>query len=72
MGDISLTSKISRILEILSDGECHQLKEIQQEVNLNKKQLQQIIAFLIKYSFIIADEESGKVKLEKTVQQFLT
>ncbi|MEM2118188.1 MAG: hypothetical protein QW386_04120 [Candidatus Bathyarchaeia archaeon] len=72
MGDISLTSKISRILEILSDGEWHQLKEIQQEVNLNKKQLQQIIAFLKKYSFIIVDEENWKVKLEKTVQQFLT
>ncbi|MBX5328266.1 MAG: hypothetical protein QHH18_00050 [Candidatus Bathyarchaeota archaeon] len=57
---------------MLSDGEWHQLKEIQQEVNLNKKQLHQVIAFLRKYSFIIADEEHGKIKLEKTVQQFLS
>jgi len=41
-------------------------------VNLNKNQLRQVIGFLKKYSFIIADEENGRMKLEETVRRFLT
>jgi DNA-binding IclR family transcriptional regulator len=66
------TSKIAKILEILNDEQWHTLKEIQEKIQLNKSQLQQIIRFLKEYNFIIVDEESKGIRIEKTVQQFLT
>jgi predicted transcriptional regulator len=66
------SSKIAKILEILNDEQWHTLEEIREKIQLNKSQVQQIIRFLKKYNFIIVDEEKKKIKIEKTVQQFLT
>jgi DNA-binding IclR family transcriptional regulator len=70
--DALTSSKIAKILEILNDEQWHTLKEIQEKIQLNKSQLQQIIRFLKEYNFIIVDEESKEIRIEKTVQQFLT
>ncbi len=70
--DTLTTSKIAKILEILNDEQWHTLKEIQEKIQLTKSQVQQIIKFLKEYNFIIVDEENKEIKIEKTVQRFLT
>jgi DNA-binding IclR family transcriptional regulator len=65
------TSKIGKILEILSDEKWHRVEEIQQKMKLNENQLQQIIRFLKEYSFIVTDEKDKEIKLEETVRIFL-
>jgi len=57
---------------MLNDGQWHWLEEIEQKTELGKNQIHQIVAFLKEYNFIISDETSKKIKLEETVQRFLT
>ncbi|MGC9345275.1 MAG: hypothetical protein ACP5ER_00575 [Candidatus Bathyarchaeales archaeon] len=70
--DISTTTKIAEILEMLNDGKWHTLEEIQQKTKMDKNQIQPIIEFLEEYNFIVMDEAKKKIKLDKTVQKFLT
>jgi transcription initiation factor IIE alpha subunit len=70
--DTSTTSKIVKILEMLSDKQWYTLKEIQQKMKLNENQMQQIIGFLKEYNFIIINEKGKEIKLEETVRRFLT
>ena len=70
--DTLTTSKIVKILEMLSDEQWHTLKEIQQKMKLNENQMQQIIGFLKEYNFIIIDEKDKEIKLEETARRFLT
>jgi len=64
-------SKVTKILEILNDEQWHTLKEIQEILELNEKQIRQIVKFLKEYGFIIANETNGEVKLEEAVGKFL-
>jgi len=57
---------------MLKDGQWHTIRELQQKMELNKKQVQQTIAFLREYSFIMIDETEKKIKLKETVRKFLT
>jgi len=70
--DIPTTSKIAKILEMLNDGQWYTIKELQQGMQLNENQLQQIIAFLKEYSFIVIDEMKKRIKLEENARKFLT
>lgn len=72
MEDTSTTSKIVKILEMLSDKQWYTLKEIQRKMKLNENQMQQIIGFLKEYNFIIINEKGKEIKLEETVRRFLT
>jgi len=66
------TSEISKILEMLSDGQWHLLEEIQQKTELDKNKTRQVMVFLKKYSFIVLDEAKKRIKLEEAVRNFLT
>jgi len=57
---------------MLNDGQWHTLKEIQQKTKTDKNQIQQIVEFLKDYDFITANVEKKKIRLDKTVQKFLT
>ena len=48
------------------------LEEIQQKTKMDGNQIQPIIEFLKAYHFIVMDETKKKMKLDKTVQKFLT
>lgn len=65
-------SKLAEILEILNDEQWHTLKEIRQQMKMNESQVQQIIKFLKEYNFITVDEAKEAIKIEATVQRFLT
>ena len=57
---------------MLNDGRWHALKEVQQKMELNENQIRQVIVFLTKYNFMIADETREKIKLNESVRKFLT
>lgn len=57
---------------MLNDGKWHMLGEIQQKTKVDNNQIQPMIEFLKAYNFIVMDEAKKKIKLEKTVQKFLT
>lgn len=63
---------MTEVLEILIDGKWHTLKEIQQKTELDRNQIRQVMKFLERYGFILVDETSRKVILDKTVQKFLS
>lgn len=65
------TSKIADVLEILSDGRWYMMKEIQQKAKIDEAQLEWIMDFLTEYGFIVRDEAGKKVRLDRTVQEFL-
>jgi DNA-binding IclR family transcriptional regulator len=66
-----MTSKIADVLEILSDGRWYTLKEVQQKAKIDEAQLEWIMDFLTEYDFTVKDEAGKKVRLDKTVQEFL-
>jgi len=70
--DTSTTSKIAKVLEYLKDGKWHTVEELREKMEVNENQIQQIIAFLSEYNFIIANQAEKKVKLEEAIQKFLT
>ena len=57
---------------MLNDGEWHMLEVIQQKTKMDNNQIQSIMEFLKAYNFIVMDEAKKKMKLDKTVQKFLT
>ncbi len=67
-----MTSKISTILEVLSDGKWRTLEEIQQKTGTGEKQIQRIVEFLQQYDFIEMDQTKRKIKLDETFKEFLT
>ena len=69
---MSTTSKISKILELLNDSQWHTLDEIQKKTELNRDQLQHVIAFFKEYQFIVTDDTKGELKLREDVRRFLT
>jgi hypothetical protein len=70
-GDLSTTTKIARIIELLSDNQWHTLGEVQKKTNLSMDQLQQVTAFLKEYQFIASDTR-GDIKLREAARRFLT
>jgi DNA-binding IclR family transcriptional regulator len=66
-----MESKIPMILEILSDGKWHEIKELQQRMELDEYKVQEITAFLNKYNFATLDDDNKKVKINRDFQKFL-
>lgn len=71
LGDLSTTSKIAEILEIINDGEWHTIEEMQLKTKLTKSHIQKIVRFLKEYNFLIVDEKGNKIKLEESARKFL-
>ncbi|MGQ9641241.1 MAG: hypothetical protein ACUVUF_03845 [Candidatus Bathycorpusculaceae bacterium] len=63
---------MTKILELLSDGEWHTLDEIRRRTELTKRNITRIIQFLEEYNFVaVNEEEEGKIKLNENVRKFL-
>lgn len=67
-----MVSKVTTMLEVLSDGEWHGMEELQQLTELNENQVREIAAFLFEYDFVKMDAENRKVRLNRCFQEFLT
>ncbi len=66
-----MVSKITIILEVLSDGKWHGIEELEQRLELSAQEVQKITTFLKKYDFAKIDDENGKVKLNGDFQKLL-
>jgi hypothetical protein len=71
-GDELTVSKMTIMLEVLSDGEWHGIEELQQLVELNERQVREIAAFLFEYDLAVVDISSQKVRINKCFQEILT
>jgi hypothetical protein len=62
--------KINDILNILSDGQLHQIKGLKSEINVDDFEMEEILAFMCKFDFIeIVDNK--KVKIKKSFRKFI-
>jgi len=66
-----LGSEIAVLLEMLRDGEWHELAELQQQAGLAECKVHEIAEFLCKFDFAVVDETNKKVKIKRDFQEFL-
>ncbi len=57
--------KLTRLLEILGDGNWHETDELRQLMDLNAFEVQRITDFLGKYDFAEVDEAKKRVRINK-------
>ena len=63
--------KVDDILELLENGEWHDLKEIERKAKLQDLNITSVAKFLAQYNFIKLDKEGKKAKLDPSTQDFL-
>ncbi len=64
--------KLSRLLEILGDGNWHETDELRQLMGLNAFEVRRITDFLGKYDFAEVDEVKKRVRINKDFKRILT
>jgi DNA-binding IclR family transcriptional regulator len=62
---------IDEILELLKNGEWHELKEIAEKTRLQDLKVQLITTFLAEYDFLEFDKKYRKIRLSPQLQLFL-
>jgi len=66
-----LASKISIVLDLLSDGKWQSIAGINRKSHLDNREIEEILSFLDKYEFAKVDFENGKVKITRSFQKLL-
>jgi len=66
-----LGSELALFLEIVGDGEWHELAKLQHQVRLTEQKVQRIAVFLSKFGFVVLDEANSKLKIRKDFQELL-
>jgi len=56
---------------MLDDGHWHDLEEIIKRSKLHKRQVDNILEFLVNYNFIDLDSNRQKVKINPSLMEFL-
>ncbi len=64
--------KMSRLLEILEDGNWHETDQLCMQMNLSDVEMQKITDFLGKYDFAELDEAGKRVRINKCFKKILT
>jgi len=67
-----LPHKLSRLLEILSDGKWHEAHQLKLTLGLTDRDLWEMTEFLGKYDFAEVDETGNRVKVKKDFRKILT
>jgi len=65
-------SAINEVLELLSDGNWHNLAELSKSLKMPYEELDSIIHFLSKYGFVDISDDLIKVKMEKEFEELVT
>ena len=60
-----------QILDLLRNGEWHELREIAEKAQLHEVKVEIITSFLAEYNFLKFDKEEKKTKLSPQLQLFL-
>ncbi len=71
MVEEELTYKMSRLLEILEDGNWHETDQLCLQMNLSDAEMQTITDFLGKYDFAEVDEANKRVRINKGFKKIL-
>ena len=66
-----MVSKVTTILELLSDGKWHGVEDLLVKTGLNEQKFQEITLFLSKYDFVKFDEEKRRVKINRDFRKLL-
>jgi len=66
-----LGSELALLLEIVGDGEWHELVKLQQKVRLTEHKVQSIAVFLSMFGFVVVDEANLKLKIRRDFQELL-
>ncbi len=66
-----MATKIAEILELLSDGQWHDMDDVRKRLMLNADQFKQTVKFLKEYDFVEIDQANHRLKIEKTAGEFL-
>ena len=64
-------SPIDQTVELLRNGEWHEIEEIANRTKLIKFKLELIVNFLVEYNFIELDDEGEKIRLTPSSLSFL-
>ena len=62
---------VDAILELLVNGEWHDLKEIEMKAQLQDLDIASVTKFLAQYNFIKLDKEGRKARLDSSARNFL-
>ena len=62
---------IDQILDLLKNGEWHELKEITDKTRLQELKVEIITSFLAEYDFLEFDKKEKKIKLSPQLLLFL-
>ncbi len=71
-GRAQTAAKIARILELLNDGQWHTPGDLQKNTELDKNQIQKVIAFLEEYQFVTVNETRKEIRLQEAMRKFFT
>lgn len=61
--------KITRILEILSDGKWHGIEEMRKQLDLNKSEIREVTKFLNEYDFAEVDDANKRIRVARDFQK---
>lgn len=65
-----LSAKIENILELLGDGNYHELNELQDKTGLTQKQTRVVAEFLTEYGFVEMSQDE-KMKISRNAKKLL-
>ncbi len=66
-----MADKLSKLLDILEDGEWHETDKLRQNMGLNESEVEEIICFLGKYSFVEVDGNGKRIRINKDFRKIL-
>ncbi|MEM3377565.1 MAG: hypothetical protein QW674_01290 [Candidatus Bathyarchaeia archaeon] len=64
-------SKLVVMLELLADGEWHEIVELHQRLGLDACTVEEVMAFLCEYAFVQIDGERGRVRVNPDFKKLL-
>jgi len=62
---------MDQILEVLRNGEWHELKEVSAKSRLQESKVELVTSFLAEYDFLKFDKKNNRIKLSPQLLQFL-
>lgn len=65
-------SILDEVVDLLKDGEWHDLKDVAINLELTQQELQQILQFLIKLDLVNLDEKQEKALMTSVLKELIS
>ena len=66
-----MSARLRSLLDILCDGKCHSLEELQTRAHLSQSQTRAAVTFLTEYGFAEMTDHNGKVRLTESAKELM-